>query len=73
MEVFNVEVIERFKRQHQQYANVSDAINYALDNDDVEIVGKKLYELADFFKVDLEYGNAEEFIDYFDSVDVITI
>ncbi|MTI71445.1 MAG: hypothetical protein FH751_14460 [Firmicutes bacterium] len=73
VEVFNVEAIERLKIHHQQHNNITTSINFALDNDDIDTVGEKLYELADFFKVNLEYRNTKEFIDYFDSADVISI
>lgn len=73
VELFNVEVISRLKRQHQQFGELNEIINEGLDSDDINLVNENLYRLADFFKAEVIYRNTQEFVNYFDTSESIVI
>jgi len=73
VELFDLHAIERLKQQHIMHDQISTSIEDALDKDDIEEVCDNLYELASFFKTDLEYSNSKEFVEYFDSAEAIVI
>jgi len=72
-ETFNVAAIETLKNQREQFEIISNDINKALGNNDIDSVNSSLYKLAKFYQVDLPYESTEEFVKYFDESKIITI
>jgi hypothetical protein len=70
---FDAVAIETLRKQHQQFEDIKGSIQEGLDHDDLDSVNASLYKMADFFKVDLPYKNTSEFVDFFDSQDVIKL
>lgn len=70
---FNVVAIETLRKQHQSFVEIQSGIQTALDTNNLDSINSGLYKMADFFKIDLQYSNTDEFVDYFDSQDVIKL
>ena len=70
---FNVVAVETLRKQLQSFSEIQGAIQTGLNNNDLGSVNSGLYKMADFFKIELQYSNTSEFVDYFDSQDVIKL
>ncbi|WP_010098514.1 DNA repair ATPase [Ornithinibacillus scapharcae] len=72
-ESFNVVAIEALRKQYVKFNGIQNKIQSALDKDDINSINNGLYEMAGLFEVDLGYSNTDEFVKYFDSVDVVKL
>lgn len=70
---FNTVAIETLRKQHQGFVEIQNAVNLAFANNDIDSINAGLYKMADFFNIDLPFSNTSEFVDYFDSEDVIKL
>ena len=66
-ENFNVVAIESLRRQYQQFEHARDEITAGLKSNNLDVVNRGLYHIAEQFKVDLPYKNSKEFVSYFDA------
>ena len=69
----NVVAIETFKRQREHFEQISEQIQGGLDCNSIETINEGLYQMADFMQVDLPYSNTDEFCDYMDSEEAISL
>ena len=69
----NVIAIETLKNQREEFELINEEISSGLDSDNIGIINKGLYKMAEFMNVDLEYSNTDEFCDYMDSNTVISL
>ena len=69
----NIVAIETFKRQREQFEEINEEIEEALKTKDAAAINEGLYRMADFMNVDLPYSNTDEFCDYMDSDDAISL
>lgn len=72
-EEFNTVAIETLRKQHLGFTEIQSEIQIGLENDDIDSINAGLYKMADFFNIELPYSNTKEFVDYFDSQDVIKL
>ena len=72
-ETCNIVAIETFKRQREQFEEINEEIEEALKTKDAAAINEGLYRMADFMNVDLPYSNTDEFCDYMDSDDAISL
>lgn len=70
---FDMITIETLKKQKLDFETITEGINTGIAKNDINKINEGLYKMADFMKVELSYTNTEEFVEYFDSTDVITI
>lgn len=70
---FNIVAIETLQKQQEQFTKIEEDIQFALETDNIALINPGLYDMAELFNVDLPYSNTDEFIDYFDSSDVIKL
>ena len=68
-----VEVIELLGKQRRCFDALISGMETAIDSENVEDMVQYSYSLADFFKVELEYSNTEEFVKWWDSQKVIKV
>ena len=69
----NVVAIEALKNQREEFEIINNEINNGLDSDNIGLINKGLYKMAEFMNVDLEYSNTDEFCDYMDSNSVLSL
>ena len=69
----NIIAIETFKQQREEYENINNEINEGIKGNNIVAINEGLYKMADFMKVDLPYSNTDEFCDYMDSEDSISL
>ncbi|WP_245805771.1 DNA repair protein [Bacillus alkalicellulosilyticus] len=72
-EEFNVVAIQTLRKQYVQFEDIQSGIQSALATENLDSLNSGLYRMADFFKIELPYRNTDEFVDYFDSQDVIKL
>lgn len=72
-EEFDMVAIDMLVKQREEFESASAQINSALNSNDLDNVNDGLYKLAKLFKVDLEYSNTEEFVEYFNSIDKVLL
>jgi hypothetical protein len=72
-ENFNVIAIETLRQQYQQFEEIKTDIHKGLDGDNIDSINSGLYKMTAFYKLDLPYSNTKEFVEYFDSQDVIDL
>ena len=65
--------IEALKNQREEFEIINNEINNGLDSDNIGLINKCLYKMAEFMNVDLEYSNTDEFCDYMDSNSVLSL
>ena len=65
--------IEALKNQREEFEIINNEINNGLDSDNIGLINKGLYKMAEFMNVDLEYSNTDEFCDYMDSNSVLSL
>lgn len=70
---FDMAAIETLRKQRLDFEAITDGINTAIAENDINKINEGLYKMADFMKIELSYNNTDEFVEYFDSSDVITI
>jgi hypothetical protein len=70
---FNTVAIETLRMQHQGFVEIQNNVNQAFANNDIDSINAGLYKMADFFNINLPFKNTSEFVDYFDSEDVIKL
>lgn len=70
---YNVVAIETLRQQRSQFSQIESEIYAGIESDNIDSINSGLYKVAEFFKVDLHYKNTKEFVNYFDSEDVIEI
>lgn len=68
-----VEVINLLKEQRLCFDKLISGAEDAIDRKDINAVVSYSYALAEFFKVELEYSNTKEFVEWWDQQKVIRI
>ncbi|NMF03700.1 DNA repair protein [Clostridium beijerinckii] len=70
---FDVVVIDTLRRQREEFENIKGDITLGLDSNNINTINQGLYRMAKFYKVDLQYSNTREFVEYFDSEESIEL
>ncbi|NOW90693.1 hypothetical protein BCD91_002716 [Clostridium beijerinckii] len=70
---FDVVVIDTLRRQREEFENIKDNITLGLNSNNIDTINQGLYGMAKFYKVDLQYSNTSEFVEYFDSEESIEL
>lgn len=69
----NVVAIETFKRQREQFEQINEQIQDGFNSNHIDTINAGLYQMADFMQVELPYSNTDEFCDYMDSEEAISL
>lgn len=69
----NIVAIETFKRQREDFETINEQIDTGMRNNNIIAINDGLYKMAKFMQVDLPYTNTDEFCDYMDSEEVISL
>ncbi len=72
-ESLNIIAIETLTKQKVKFEDISEKINAAVDFNSIGRINEGLYEMAEFMNVDLPYSNTDEFCDYLDSEDALSL
>lgn len=70
---FNVTIIDTLRNQYEEFENIKENINLGFENNNIDVINQGLYKMANFYKVDLQYSNTIEFVEYFDSEESIDL
>lgn len=73
VELFDEKAIETLRKQQCLHSNISNNMNQAFENDDIDLINENIQDLSKFFGVKLEYSTTDEFVDYFDSNKTVVI
>lgn len=73
VELFDEKAVETIRKQQCLHSNISNSINQAFENDDIDLINENIQDLSKFFGVKLEYSTTNEFVDYFDSNKTLVI
>lgn len=73
VELFDEKAVETLRKQQCLHSNISNSINQAFENDDIDLINENIKDLSKFFGVKLEYSTTDEFVDYFDKNKTIVI
>lgn len=69
----NVIALEAFKNQREQFEEISAQIDAGIQSDNIISINEGLYKMASFMRVELPYSNSDEFCDYMDSEETISL
>ena len=69
----NIVAIETLRKHREQYENINEKINNGMKSDNINEINDGLYRMANFFNIDLEYSNTDEFCEYMDSEEVLCL
>lgn len=64
---FNTTALETMRAHRLKFAEIREKIWKGINSDDIDTINSGLFEMAVSMKIDLEYNNHEEFIDYIDN------
>lgn len=67
---FDTAALETMRAHRIKFASIRNGIQKAIDNNNIDDINSKLFELASFMSVDLGYKSQEDFVEKFDDMEI---